>query len=234
MSNKCKKALCNHFIALLITLFGTIYGVSKGIDESNKNIERQDTKVTKEYLLLASEDALHQSKVLNQLAKDIQEIDYKSSADINKLENVLYRFNYTGITLPYPYFAQKVLNDHRVLSRLSPTGISSLYRVQEQLDEEREVILGNNRKQQNYMIATKNYPEHFSDEQAALAVDVFVRKQALHYYEKHLEILSNILLREVDYIEGKYTADEIKNINYEEERRKLKEFTDDKKTSNVE
>lgn len=221
-----KKTLINHLIALIITLIGTGVGVHCGIKYGNQNNDKQDIETAIEYLKSASEEAAYQANVLDNMTGNLDNLNYKSHNDIARLESALFYFDYAGIVVPYPFFTEKVVEDHRVRSRLSPTGINSIYRVQEQLRDEKNYILGKETRQQEYMLATKEYPPNLEANQQALVVDVYVRKQALSQYKKHLNILSNLLQREIDYIQGDLTADEIRTIDHKEE---LQELTDAKK-----
>ncbi|MDX1787227.1 MAG: hypothetical protein R3205_03920 [Psychrobacter sp.] len=227
------KFIGNNLLILSITLIGSGFGVYYGIQQSNQNVEKQDVKTAVEYLKSASEEAAYQSEVLGNIIGDLEDVDYESSADLMKLEHALYYFDFAGIVLPYPFFSEKVVDDHVVRSQLSPTGINSIYRVQEQLKDEKNYILGKETKQQEYMLATGDYPailkqkqlsleeQAVLEKQAALVVDISVRKEALSLYKTHLNVLSNLLRSEVDYIQGDLTVDEIRDIHREEEQKEL-------------
>ncbi len=212
----------NHLLALAIAFLGAGFGVYYGIEKSNQNAEEQDLKAAIEYLQSASEEAAYQSKFLDEITGDLENVDYKSLSDLTRLEKVLYYFDFAGIVLPYPFFSEKALGDHIVRSRLSPTGINSIYRVQEQLKNEQNYILGKKTRQQEYMLATDSYLLSLEKEQAALVADVFVRKDAILLYKKHLNVLSNLLKREIAYIEGDLTANEVRATDREEELAEVK------------
>lgn len=220
------KFIGNNLLIFFIACAAAGFGVYQGIEQNNRNIEEHDIKTAIQYLQSASEEATYQSEVLDNITGDLECLDYKSPPDVMKLEKALYYFDFAGIVLPYPIFSEKILDDHVVRSRLSPTGINSIYRVQEQLKDEKSYILGKETKQQEYMLATGNYPLNLNQEKAALIVDVFVRKEALSLYKMHLNVLSKLLKSEVGYIQGDLTADKIRDIHHEEE---LKELEDRKK-----
>lgn len=208
-------------VTLLATLLGTRHGVALGIDANNKNVEEQDKRTAIRYLQSASKEVAYQSAFLDEITGSLESVDYTSPADLARLEHALYYFDFAGIVLPYPVFSEKIIDDHTVLSRLSPTGINSIYRVQEQLKEEKNYILGKENRQQEYMLATKNYPPNLGVEAVNLVIDVSVRTQALSLYKKHLNILSKLLQREVDYIQGNLTADQVEKLDREEEKEEL-------------
>lgn len=220
------KFIGNNLLIFSIACAAAWFGVYQGIEQSNKNIEEQNIKTAIQYLQSASEEVTHQSEVLDNITGDLEGLDYNSSSDLMTLEKALYQFDFAGIVLPYPIFSEKILDDHVVGSQLSPAGINSIYRVQEQLKNEKSYILGKETRQQEYMLATGDYPPNSNQEQAALIVDVSVRKQALSSYKMHLNVLSKLLKNEVGYIQGDFTADQIRDIHHEEE---LKEIEDRKK-----
>lgn len=216
----------NYLVTLAIAVFGAGFGVYYGIKKSNRNIEEQDTKAAVAYLQSASEEATYQSKVLDEITGNLENVNYKSPSDLMRLEKVLYYFDFAGIVLPYPFFSEKAVGDHIVRSRLSPTGINSIYRVQEQLKNEKNYILGKETRQQEYMLAIDPFLLNLEKKQAALIADMSVRKEALSLYKKHLNVLSNLLKREIAYIQGDSTADEVRAIDRKEE---LEELTARKK-----
>lgn len=215
------KFIGNNVVIFLIACAAAWFGVYQGIEKNNQNIEEQDIKTAIQYLQSASEEATYQSKVLDNITGDLEGLDYNSPPDVMKLEKALYYFDFAGIVLPYPIFSEKILDDHVVRSRLSPTGINSIYRVQEQLKDEKSYILGKETRQQEYMLATGNYPSNLNQEQAALIVDVFARKEALSLYKMHLNVLSKLLESEAGYIQGNFTADQIRDTHHEEELKEL-------------
>ena len=82
-------------------------------------------------------------------------------------------------------------------------------------------MLGEETKQQEYMLATKNYPPNLDAEQAALVVNVSVREDAISLYKKHLNVLSSLLQREIEYIQNSLIADEVRAIDRKEEHEEL-------------
>lgn len=227
------KFIGNNLLILAITLIGSGFGVYYGIQQSNRNIEEQDIKTAVLYLNSASGEAVYQSEVLGNIIGDLEDMDYESFADLMRLERALYYFDFAGVVLPYPFFSEKIVDGHVVRSQLSPTGINSIYRVLEQLKDEKNYILGKETKQQEYMLATGDYPPSLKQKQltseeqavlkkqAALVVDISVRKEALLLYKMHLNVLSNLLRSEIDYIQGDLNVDEIRDIHRKEEQKEL-------------
>lgn len=215
------KFIGNNLLIFFIACAAAWFGVYQGIERSNQNVEEQDIETAIQYLQSASEEIAYQSKVLDNITGNLENVNYKSATDLARLESVLYYFDFAGIVLPYPMFSEKVIDDHRVRSRLSPTGINSIYRVLEQLKQEKNYILGEETREQEYMVATKNYPPNLNAEQAALVVDISVRKNTILLYKKHLNVLSGLLQTEIKYIQGVLTADEIRVIDRKQEKERL-------------
>jgi len=206
------KFLANNLLILLITLIGSGFGVYLAIDKNNSNVEEQDIKAAIRLLRITSEETADQAKALENMVagSDSKNLDSTDSlGNFIELKNSLKQFEYSGINLPYPVVFDKVVEDSRVYSRLSSTGIRSIYRIQESLKEEKSYILGLNKGTQDFLIANKEYPLFvFKDQDEIEAfVDSYVRVSNLEQYKKHLEVLSSILKIQANYIEGNITEE---------------------------
>lgn len=211
MQKKSELAI-NHLLTLVIAFSAAAFGAYFGIYISNQNIENQDTETAIRLLHKTSEVVADQAVSLENMVTDPNlKLDNMSSyEDFINLRDSLNQFEYSGIEVPYPIIFDKIVDEDKVYSRLSSTGIHSIYRIQESLRKEKSYIVGTSNETQEFLIANDDYLISIlkDSDEVAKFVDSYVRVSNLKQYKKHLEVLSSILNIQAEYIQGNINENE--------------------------
>jgi len=211
----------NHLLTLVIAFSAAAFGAYFGIYISNQNIENQDTETAIRLLHKTSEVVADQAVSLENMVtgRNLKLDNMNSYEDFINLRDSLNQFEYSGIEVPYPIIFDKIVDEDKVYSRLSSTGIHSIYRIQESLRKEKSYILGTSNETQEFLINNDDYPSSIlqDPDKVAKFLDSYVRVSNLKQYKKHLEVLSSILKIQAEYIQKDITEDEANTLTSEVE-----------------
>lgn len=202
--------------SFFLTLLATAFGVFLGIFFTNLNVSRQDTNTAIKLLQIASEDIAYQSRFIKEMTGNLDIENLESDADLKTLENTIDKFVLPGINVPYPVVFDKIVDDERVFSRLSYTGMRSIYRIQDSLENEKRYILGLENEMQDFLIANtaNTAPAIMSKTEFIELVDFSVKINSLTQYISHLDVLSSLLNVQISYIQGSITEDEARDSTF--------------------
>ena len=227
---KARDRTLNFKSTLLATLIGVFvasfltYGIAELLNyKSAKQSKREEVESIIKLLNIAKKDVDLNKGVDKALEKNTEKANQKSDEDIPASAFEIY--SSPGIGAPYPIVFEKVINDDRVLSYLSFTGLASLYRTQKALEEQRAYMM-------NPCITDKLYVFDKSDNVKKLS---FVDKSCIadklyvfNEYKLNLERASDLLEDEIKYIrkqvsEAKvfesYKENEMKRYNLTKEQK---------------
>lgn len=220
-------------ITLIATLIGTGAGVYLGVYANNANVAKQDNQLAINLLKITSEDTAYQSRLLKEMVPSLpQDSENLTFETIEVIRKSIDDFEYPEQNIPYPAVFDKIIDDHRVYSRLSYFGMRSIYRIRESLNQTKSYAEGENKRLQEIMIANDDYLRKFREpDELSQFVDSYVRVYSLVYYQKYLDVLSSILDIQVKYLKGEITESKANDLTHEIE---AKIFLGDSEPLNIE
>jgi len=123
------------FIASILT-----YCIAEFLNyKSEKKSKLEEVESIIKLLNIAKNDVDLNKGADKALEKHIEKANQKSDEDVPASAFEIYLSPGKGV--PYPIVFEKVINDDRVLSYLSFTGLASLYRTQKALEEQRAYMM---------------------------------------------------------------------------------------------
>ena len=193
-SNKkqCKwsEKKCDFFSTLLATSIGVLlaFGGAYWISENQKSAaviqaEKQEVDSVVQLLEFAQKDVNRSINTLELIQNPIKQASasktYKDKSEAIRAIDAVF-----AIAVPYPMAFEKILDDDRVMRRLSDAGLLEFYSAQARLDSQRTHMLS----------------PYASDDK---------RLASIKWYKRDLKLVNTLLKNEVEYQNGDILENEM-------------------------